>query len=83
MKTTLEISDALLARAKKLALRERTSVRALVEESLRRVLAERERSKRVEFSPVIFRGEGENQGLRPGMDSWEAMRDASYEGRGT
>jgi hypothetical protein len=32
MKTTLDISDAILARAKKLAKREGTTVRALVEE---------------------------------------------------
>jgi hypothetical protein len=41
MKTTLEIQDALLERAKKHAKRVRRPLRAIVEEGLRRVLSER------------------------------------------
>lgn len=80
MKTTVEIPNALLARAKKLAAREGTTVRALIEESLRRVLAERERRTRFELRRVTFGG----QGLHPdvaGLD-WETIRERAYEGRG-
>jgi hypothetical protein len=41
MKTTLDIQDALLERAKRHARRLRRPLRAVVEEGLRRVLAER------------------------------------------
>jgi len=41
VKTTIDISKALLLAAKQAAAREDTTVRALVEEGLRRALAER------------------------------------------
>lgn len=41
MKTTLDIQDALLERAKRHAKRVRRPLRAIVEDGLRRVLAER------------------------------------------
>ena len=40
MKTTIEVSDALFVRAKTLARQSQTTMRALVEEGLRRVLSE-------------------------------------------
>jgi hypothetical protein len=43
MKTTVEIADPLLREARKIAARERTTLRALVEQGLRRVVAERTR----------------------------------------
>jgi hypothetical protein len=42
MKTTLDIQDALLERAKRHARRVRRPLRAIVEEGLRRVLSERQ-----------------------------------------
>ena len=41
MKTTIEIQDALLERAKRHARRARRPLRAIIEEGLRRVLSER------------------------------------------
>ena len=41
MKTTIDITDGLLAEAKRIAASEHTTVRALVEEGLQQVLAER------------------------------------------
>ena len=49
MKTTIEIQDALLERAKQRARRLRRPLRALVEEGLRRVLSERSRAQRYEL----------------------------------
>jgi Arc/MetJ family transcription regulator len=40
MKTTIEVSDALFASAKRLAQQRQTTMRALVEDGLRRVLSE-------------------------------------------
>jgi Arc/MetJ family transcription regulator len=79
MKTTIEISDPLLRRAKRIAARERTTVRALVEQGLRRELAERRRSGGFRLRQVTFRGKG----LQPGLEySWERLGALAYEGRG-
>jgi hypothetical protein len=81
MKTTIELSDAALDEARRVAAREGTSLRALIEEGLRRVLAER-RSRRAGFRlrRATFAGEG----VAPEFDgeSWPAIRDAIYRERG-
>ena len=81
MKTTVEISDALLAAARKLAVKNGTTVRALIEEGLRRVVQARQAGGRFKL-PDRSWGSG---GLRPDLHgaSWAQIRDASYEGRGT
>lgn len=80
MKTTVEIPDSLLEQAKRFATREHTTVRALVEEGLRGVLAERKRPRSFKLRKVSFKGKG----LQPQMGggSWQRIRDAIYEGRG-
>lgn len=80
MKTTVEISDSLLKQVKNLASQEHTTVRALVEEGLRRIAAERRRAKPFKLRKVSFGGKG----LQPQMAgaSWPQIRDAAYEGRG-
>jgi predicted transcriptional regulator len=79
MKTTVEITDSLLERAKRLASQEHTTVRALVEEGLRRIFAERRRANPFKLRKASFKGKG----LQPQMAgaSWPGIRDASYEGR--
>ena len=81
MKTTVEIPNSLLQQAKRLASKERTSVKALVEEGLRRVMAERRAVKPFQLRKVSFKG----RGLQPAMAdaSWQRIRDAAYEGRGS
>jgi len=81
MKTTIDISDPLLEEARKLAAREGTTVKALVEQGLRRVVSERRRSSRAfQLRKATFKGNG----LQPGVDSldWERIRALTYEGRG-
>jgi hypothetical protein len=57
MKTTLEIDDRLLERAKRHAAARGTTLRAVVEESLRARLAPRpEAQARYDFSPPTVRG---------------------------
>jgi mRNA-degrading endonuclease RelE of RelBE toxin-antitoxin system len=80
MKTTVEIPDSLLKQARRLAAQERTTLRALVEEGLRRITTERQRATPFKLRKASFRGKG----LQPRMAgaSWEQIRDAAYEGRG-
>jgi hypothetical protein len=80
MKTTVEITDSLLKQAKSIASREHTTVKALVEEGLRRVVAERQQASHFKLRKVSFQGNG----LQPRMAgaSWQEIRDAAYEGRG-
>jgi len=80
MKTTVEISDSLLSDARRVAEREHTTVRALIEEGLRRVTAERKAAKPFKLRKVTFRGKGLQKPMAGA--SWQQIRDASYEGRG-
>lgn len=82
MKTTLDISDPLLRDARKIAAREGTTLRALVEQGLRKVLAEKSQRKR----PFRLRKASvKGRGLQPEFADagWERLRDAIYEGRGS
>jgi succinylarginine dihydrolase len=81
MKTTIEIADALLADAKRQAARRGVTMRALVEQGLRQVLAEgRAKPKTFVLRKATFKG----RGLQAGVDgsSWERIRELAYEGRG-
>lgn len=75
MKTTIEISDGLFAEARRVAAREKTTLRALVEEGLRQSLEQR-RGKRVPFElKLVTAGKG---GLRPGV-SPDLPRHLAYD----
>lgn len=80
MKTTIEIADGLFAEAKKVAAREGTTIRALVEDGLRKVVAERKSSRPFRLRRASFKGKGLRPEVREG--SWERIRDLVYEGRG-
>ena len=80
MKTTLEISGPLLERAKRLAARESTTLRALVEAGLRHVLRERRRAGAFKLRDARVAGDGLQPEFRDAP--WECIRDAAYEGRG-
>ena len=81
MKTTVEIPDGLLDEARRLAARERTTVRALIEEGLRKTLESRRREDAAfRLRLVTFRGDGLQPHVQEG--GWERLRDLAYEGRG-
>lgn len=80
MKTTIEISDALMQQARKLAAREKTTLRTLVEEGLRKVIAEKKRPAEFHLRRASFKGNG----LQPQVEgaSWDRLRELAYEGHG-
>ena len=80
MKTTIEISDPLLRKARKMAARQGITLGALVERGLRRVVAEEKPTADFKLRRASFKGNGlqvDQQGA-----SWERLRDLAYEGRG-
>ena len=77
MKTTVDIADHLLASAKRQAVDEATTLRALIEEGLRRVLEERRRSGPFRLRRVTFNGNGLRPEVRNG--SWERIRELIHE----
>ena len=81
MKTTIEISDALFARAQKLARKEKTTFRALTEAGLRIVLKEKQsKSSRWKWKPTTFHGGGLTDEFKNA--DWEKIRDEIYRGHG-
>jgi Arc/MetJ family transcription regulator len=82
MKTTIEISDALLQAAKRMAAERNTTLRMIVEAALRRHLeaVADETQARPRLRRHSFRG----RGLQPGLSEsdWAALRERAYEGRG-
>jgi len=77
MKTTIEITDALLDEAKAIAAEEGTTVRALVESGLRwRVAEHRSHYGIFKLADAAFDGEGIAPELRAA--SWERIRDLAY-----
>lgn len=81
MKTTIVLPDALLDEARDLARRENTTLKALVEEGLRRVVAERSGKQRKTFAlrDGSFRGSGLQ--LDVAGASWDRIRELAHEGR--
>jgi hypothetical protein len=80
MKTTIELPDALLEAARKVAVREGTTLRAVVELGLRQLLAARKQGAAFRLRNASFRGDG----LQPAATdlSWEQIRELSYGERG-
>jgi hypothetical protein len=74
MKTTIEIADGLLLRAKVRAREKQITLRSLIEESLAATLDQPVSATQVK--PVTFKGKGlsrEFEGV-----SWDHIRDAIY-----
>lgn len=81
MRTSFDIPDSLLKRAKALARQRRTTLRAVFLEGLRRVLDEQTtRRSAYELPDESFGEGGVCEGVR--LSDWERMRELIYEGRG-
>ena len=75
MKTTIEIADELLERAKARARREHKTLREIVEEALRRELRS-EPAKRFRLKRHAFKGKGLRSTAIEGQ--WGTIRDLIY-----
>lgn len=64
MRTTIRLDDELLTRAKRAALERGTTLTAVIEDALRRALAQGTGARRDEVALPSFRGDG----LQPGVD---------------
>jgi hypothetical protein len=78
MKTTLDISDPLLHEARKIAARDHTTLRALVEQGLRKIIADRKSAGSFQLRKASFKGDGLVPELRDA--DWDTLRDLAYEG---
>ena len=81
MKTTVEIGDRILARAKKLAAARGVPLRSVMETALQQYIRQAApAAKGFRLEDRSFTGHG----LQPGVDlgDWPAMRGVIYEGRG-
>ncbi len=74
MKTTIEIADDVLARAKRQARREGKTLREVVDEALRQRLSGSPARPAFRLKKHPFKGEG----LQPGAADWETVRDVIY-----
>ncbi|MDX2091599.1 MAG: hypothetical protein SFX73_27310 [Kofleriaceae bacterium] len=79
MKTTVEISDPLLERAKRHARKVGKPLRALIEEGLRRVLDARPEPQAAKLVDVSVGKAGDPDPLE--AFSWQDLRDEIYGGR--
>jgi hypothetical protein len=76
MKTTVELPDELLSEAQQIARAEGTTLKSVLEEGLRAVIARHRESRRFELTDASVGG----RGLRPELRDagWAKIRDLSY-----
>ena len=74
MKTTIEVSDALFTSAKQLAQQNQTTLRALVEEGLRRVLRDAQATAKPAFTLRNARVHGQEV-LLPDPRDWQLLEE--------
>jgi hypothetical protein len=72
----MQISNNLFEEAKKLAQRERRTLKALVEKGLRRIISDRKKQDGFRLRKATFKGNG----IQPHLAnaSWEGIRILSY-----
>jgi hypothetical protein len=80
MKTTIQIPDNLLEEAKAIMARDHTTLKALFEEGLRKVIAERKQINSFTLKKASFKGKGLNPDLAGA--SWDRIREMIYGERG-
>ena len=80
MKTTVHIPESLLKEARKIAGRENTSIKALIEEGLRRTIDNRKQNRVFRLRKATFKGNGLQSDVEGA--SWDRIRELSYGDRG-
>ena len=80
MKTTVHIPESLLKEARKIACRENTSIKALIEEGLRRTIDNRKQNRVFRLRKATFKGNGLQSDVEGA--SWDRIRELSYGDRG-
>lgn len=80
MKTTVEISDALLAKARRYASRRGLTMKAVIELGLRQVVDDKGQGRSFRLRAASFSGHGVQGAMQSA--EWERIRAAAYEGRG-
>jgi hypothetical protein len=80
MKTTIELPEPLFAQARRFADAHGMTMKALIEQGLRKVMAEKKEEPKFKLRDGSVGGNG----LTPEFQNatWEQIRDAIYEGRG-
>ncbi len=81
MKTTIDLSDALMLEAKALAAKRGITFRSVVEEGLRCALREAQQAEAFELQDKSVPGNGLSAEFR--NKSWAFIRHRVYEGRGS
>jgi hypothetical protein len=81
MKTTVDISNTLHEAVRKIAASENSSLKALIEEGLRKVIDERKHRGSFKLRKVTFKGNGLQADTADA--NWDKIRDKIYEGRGS
>ncbi|MFN3883546.1 MAG: type II toxin-antitoxin system VapB family antitoxin [Rhodocyclaceae bacterium] len=76
MKTTIEISDPLMREARKLAGQKGITLRALIEQGLRIVIAQQRQASEFRLRRATFKGNGLQPDLRDA--GWERIREMAY-----
>ena len=80
MKTTIELPEALFAKAKRVARARGMTLKALIEQGLRQVLAEKKDAPAFKLRDASVGGTGLSAEYQNA--TWEQMRDTLYGGRG-
>ena len=81
MKTTVDLSEDLLAKAKRLTVSQGTTLRSLIEEGLRMAIQHRTRTEDFRLRDASVEGKGVQPGVVEG--SWDQVAGGIYEGRGS
>ena len=80
MKTTIELPEALFDKAKRHARKHKTTLKALIEQGLRQVLATKADAAPFKLRDASVSGKGLNPEFRDA--NWDQLRDAIYPKQG-
>lgn len=80
MKTTIELPEALFEKAKRHARKHKTTLKALIEQGLRQVMATKPDTPPFKLRDASVNGKGLNPEFQDA--SWEQLRDAIYPKQG-